>query len=138
MFEHIYKGDAHAARLSTGVLKAIHLWDDLIDRDKPVADSNINEVFLDLFCLVGPSPLWDADMSAHLLNVYTRWQAANVFESAKEEIDKAWMLRAGCYDLFVMLAAKLHGVDWGVEVAPLVYKTYGETLEQFTQEVQNA
>ena len=81
-------------------------------------------------------------MQANLLNVYLRWQDANSLESDKASTDddlaKAWMLRAGLYDLFLILAAKLYGLQWAKEVGPVVRRCYGETLADFIKEIRYA
>lgn len=141
LFERIYKGDKHTMSVALAIIKMLHTWDDLIDKDKPVTDAQVNMAFLDALTTIGGSPLWDSEMAGHMRNVYLRWHSANCIEAEKlsdNHLAKAWMLRAGCYDLFVMLAVKQYGVQWGETVAPLVYDFYGETLKEFLEEMQNA
>lgn len=138
LFNIIYKGNAEAKALSFSLLQVAHTWDDLVDGDKEVSGDEANSAFLACLFGIPSSPLWDTCMQANLLNVYLRWQDANSLEAEKVELEKAWMLRAGLYDLFVLIAFKLYGFAWAKEIGPIVRKTYGETLQDFIQEVQNA
>ena len=142
VFLDIYKGNVEATSLSHAILQCLHTWDDLIDRDVVTSDEAINAAFLNALVTIGGSPLWTPDMGAHMLNVYLKWQDANYieknFKHDDNELSKAWMLRASCYDLFVLLATKLYGVTWGIQIGPSVRMLYGETLTSFIQEVKNA
>jgi hypothetical protein len=141
LFTAIYKGDKHATALSFNILKVLHTWDDLIDKDKPVSEEAINSAFLTALIDIASNPLWTMDMGAHLLGVYLRWSDANKLEqpnASEDDLAKAWMLRAGLYDLFVILASKLHGRTWAEEIGPTVRRFYGEPLAEFILEVQNA
>lgn len=143
LFTHIYKGDQHAAWLSTAILKVLHTWDDLIDKDKEISDAAINNAFVSSLTDITMSPLWDANMASLLKLVYFKWQAANKIESGASHVTdndlaKAWMLRASCYDFFILIARKLYGDAWAEEISLNVYNYYGEPLEEFIQEVRDA
>lgn len=137
LFEHIYKNDTAAIELSFAVLDVMHTWDDLVDRDKPVDNMAINTAFMLALTVIPVHKYWNSVMHTMLVNTYLKWQAANKFEAGDEQehIKKAWMLRAGVFDLFLMLATQLYGVAWGEDCAPAVYAFYGEKLEDFLTEV---
>ena len=141
LFEVIYKGDLHATALSMGLLHIIHTWDDLIDKDHPVSDNAINQAFLFATTEVAGSPLWGPTMSRVMKGVYLRWQAANAIEknpdSTDNELAKAWMLRVGFYDLFVLIAQQLHGTEWAVACSELTHSLYAEKLADFIKEVKH-
>lgn len=141
LFSYIYKGNAEACTLAMNIISVLHIWDDLIDKDKSLTDEEINGAFLTALVSIGGSTLWTPDIAANMFNVYLRWHDANVIEKRKQatdnELAKAWMLRAGCYDLFVLLAVKLYGLDWGNHIGPIVRDWYGETLEDFIEEVRS-
>lgn len=139
LFECIYKGDTQAKRLSFALLEYIHLWDDLYDQDKTIEPEHASIVMLEGLTVIAGSPLWGPDMQAHMLNVFYRWTSANEFERAQRddnELSKAWMLRAGVYDLFIVIAGRIHGVAWAKEIAPTVHRVYGETREDFLEEMK--
>jgi hypothetical protein len=141
LFNEIYRGNVHAVALSHQLWDISQTWDDLIDGDRVTAEE-INNAFINALVNVSTNPLWGADIAANVLNVYLRWSDANYLEadpeSTKDDLAKAWMLRAGLYDIFVLLAAKLYGISWANTIGPMVRRTYGETLEDFLQEMQNA
>ena len=142
LFAEIYKDDQHATEISLVILHVLHTWDDLIDRDVSISDSSINSAFMLALTTLSLSPLWDYEMATLLKSVYFRWHAANVIEadlaSSDNDLAKAWMLRAGCYDFFVLIANKLHGSAWAENISPLVYQYYGEELTAFIKETHNA
>lgn len=139
VFDRIYKGDERAISLSLGLLDLLNTWDDLIDKDnEECGDEDINRAFFFAMIELTASPLWDTYAAAIMRNVYFKWQAANMMEQEKasdNEIAKAWMLRAGFYDLWIHFADKLYGPEWAKECAYFVYHNYGETLEEFLKEV---
>ena len=134
LFESIYKGNKEACKVAMKLLECAHAWDDQVDDDIPVNDSVLFSMLFD----IGGSYLWTPDMATHFKAVYIKWQTANKLEAAKVHLDKAWYLRASMYDLFVMLAEKLYGLDWALSIAPSVYSVYGESIEDFLTEVNNA
>ena len=140
LFDRIYQGDKALCGVAMTVLEAVHLWDDLIDGD-PVDHRDVNQVFLKLFTVLAPHPLWDRELSGLMYSVYLRWQEANTFECDPEatdhELSQAWMLRAGVYDIFVLLAAKRFGTEWAEAIGPEVRRAYGEQLNSFIEETRS-
>lgn len=142
LFDHIYKGDKNAAQLSFKLLDISHVWDDLVDGD-PVSPDKINSTFLACLFELQQNPLWfPAGLNFHVLNVYLRWRDANSIEADKSASDddllKCYMLRAGIYDLFVVIAYYLYGDDWAKEVGPIVRKHYGEKPADYLLEMRHA
>lgn len=141
LFAFIYKGDKGAIELSFVLLRFLHIWDDIKDED-PFSKEEVDSVFFDIMTKVSGCPLWDSHLQGCFMSVYFRWQAANQIETADattlDLLQKAWMLRAGLYDLFVLLAAKLYGRAWADSISVTVYAYYGESLEDFLHEVGHA
>ncbi len=141
LFDHIYKGHVLATRLSFELIHVSQVWDDIIDGD-PVSNKDVNRAFLMALVDIPSNPLWDAELQANLVNTYLKWTTANVIETEHTHDDnavaQAWMLRSSIYDMFVIIAKKVHGLDWAETIGVTVRLHYGETLEQFISEVQNA
>ena len=141
LFSFIYKDNALAVKLSFELLHVAHVWDDLIDGDE-VSVKDINRAFLTALVDIPSNPLWDAELQANLVSTYLKWTTANVIESQHKEdanaLAQAWMLRSSIYDMFVIIAKKIHGIEWAEVIGISVRLHYGETLEQFISEVQNA
>ncbi len=143
LFDEIYKGDVGAKELSFKLLDVAHTWDDLVDGDKSVEASVVNRAFMQSIFELQQSPLWfQAGLNFHVLNCYLRWRDATNMEADKDTSDddllKCYMLRAGLYDIFVIIAYYLHGDGWAEEIGPKVRKFYGEKPHEYLEEMRNA
>lgn len=140
LFTVIYKGNEDAKLFSFKLLEVAHTWDDIVDGDNPSED-RVNSAFVSCFYEFQRHPIWkDAGLDHHLLNVFFRWRDANIIEkdnqSTDDDLNKSYMLRAGVYDLFVIIAYHLYGNEWAAEIGPYVRKSYGETLKDYIKEVR--
>lgn len=139
LFEHIYKNDTAAIELSFMLLDVSQVWDDLVDKDKPVSQEEIDTAFLYSLQYIPTHKYWSPALHCMLNSVYLRWYAANCIErdcsADNNELAKAWMLRAGLFDLFEMLSMQLHGIDFARSNARLIRQYYGERLDSFLLEV---
>lgn len=142
LFDFIYKGNKDASELSFKILHMLHTWDDLIDKDKEVSDFDINKAFLTGVFELQRYPIWfSAGLDHHLLNTYLRWRDATEMETkdaSDDDLNKCYMLRAGLYDIFVIIAFHMYGHEWASEIGPKVRRFYGEKLEEFKKEVRDA
>lgn len=134
LFSLVYKGNKEAIHLSFKLLECAHAWDDQEDEGKVISSHVLFSMLFD----IGGSYLWTSAMATNFKSVYIRWQAANALEKDKKELPHAWYLRASMYDLFVQIAETLYGMKWAIQVAPIIYSAYGESLEQFLKEMDNA
>lgn len=139
LFEQIYKNDTAAIELSFMLLDVSQIWDDLVDKDKPVSNEDIDKAFLYSLQYIPTHKYWSPAMHCMLNSVYLRWHAANCIESdpsaTNDELSKAWMLRAGLFDLFELLSLQLHGLDFAKSNARFIRQFYGERLDSFLLEV---
>ena len=139
LFEYIYKGDPEAIRVSHELVLLLHVWDDLIDKDREVSAHEINAAFVAALCGIGGSPLWD-EHAAHLMSVYyLKWIGANAIEEAPATIEEkatAYVSRAAVFDLFLYFVYKLHGLQWAEEVSELVLRSNGEDFSAYCQEFE--
>ena len=60
-----------------------------------------------------------------LTNVYAQWAVANTFEASKEQLNKAYMLRASVYQIFITLAEIIGGLSWVEQIGPKIFSLYG-------------
>lgn len=142
LFNEIYKGNEQAKQLSFDLIQVSQTWDDLIDKDIEVSDDQINSAFIKSIFEMQANPLWhQMGMAYHVLNVYLRWRDATIIERSQhsdDDLNKCYMLRAGMYDLFVLIAYFLFGDEWAKIAGPVVRRFYGETLEDYKKEIKNA
>lgn len=138
LFAYIYKEDREATRLSMLLLKIAHDWDDLIDGE-PLQRKDVNRLLLNCIFNVQQSPYWiPMGLNHHILNVFLRWRDSDTIERGDftdEDLNKCFMLRAGIYDLFVIIAFYLHGEEWADEIGPVVRRFYGEKLTEYKEEM---
>ena len=138
-FDEIYQGNVEARELSMEILHLVHIWDDLYDRDKDVTNAQVNRAFFSALITLSKNELYQrCNLTEHMLGIIFRWKAANFLEEntqSDDDLNKAYMLRAGIYDLFTIIAFYLHGDQWAEAIAPAVYRFYGEKLDDFKKEV---
>lgn len=137
-FSAFFLSDQYAISLAQAYLFVSHIWDDLIDGDE-VSQENIDLAFRALLIEIPTNPLFQKysfKLLPVLTSVYTQWVTANQFEASKVQLEKAYMLRASIYQLFVTLAEITGGLDWAVKISPDVYSLYGESVEELKQELQ--
>lgn len=136
-------GNQSAVKLCIDTLDVLHLWDDLIDKDVPRKDADINAAFRCLIYDIPMNPVYQQlqnNIAPLMLNIMLKWRDANVLEREGEEADlhKAYMLRAGVYDLFAYLAYAIGGDEWSQQAGPKLRRLYGETLSEYMEEMKNA
>ena len=134
-----FKGNAQASRLILMMFEVAHVWDDLIDNDNPdLSKEDINKAFRYLIYDIPMNPIYRMipSLPDHWLNVYLRWRDATAMEAEeKPDIDKTYMLRAGLYDIPIIIAYHLYGDDHAKQIGPSVRKLYGETIESLRGEI---
>jgi hypothetical protein len=136
-------GNSNAVVFCLDMIKAIHLWDDLIDKDNELKDEEINDVFTFLMVDMPMNPFYavnQRDIAPMMQNIILKWHTANVFEKEKEvnDVDKAYMLRAELYQLFVLCATLIGGRQWGRDMSISIWRLYGESVKELKKEVQDA
>jgi hypothetical protein len=136
-------GNSNAIVFCLDMIKAIHLWDDLIDKDNELKDEEINDVFTFLMVDMPMNPFYavnQRDIAPMMQNIILKWHTANVFEKEKEvnDVDKAYMLRAELYQLFVLCATLIGGRQWGREMSVSIWRLYGESVKELKKEVSHA
>ena len=136
-------GNSNAIVFCLDMIKAIHLWDDLIDKDNELKDEEINDVFTFLMVDMPMNPFYvlnQRDIAPMMQNIILKWHTANVFEKEKEvnDVDKAYMLRAELYQLFVLCATLIGGREWGRDMSVSIWRSYIESAKELKKEVNHA
>lgn len=136
-FQRWFQGNVHAMSLGIMLLDVAHVWDDLIDKEA-VPDSAVNGAFCALLLDLPRNPFWQenwAMLLGALEGAYLMWSAANVLEQGQEraDLEKAFVLRAGIYQVFTVIARVIGGREWAAQVAPEIWRAYGERLEGFME-----
>ena len=126
----IFKGDTGAVDFANVLWSAIQEWDDLHDEGKC---QNHNALLSWLAFGKEYTPFFAAHshiMRPALLQMYLGWQTANTLErGSRDDVNKAYMLRAGYYQVLHMMAWIIGGDLWAAEVGPEIYRLYDETAD---------
>lgn len=132
-FQNLYElaleaaiGNRAAASWLANMVEALHLWDDLIDKDRPVLDETVNHVFNLMLVEMPRNPFYQAhaaNLTPVLVMAIQNWHVANAVERGKEHevtSEAAFILRSSYVDLVTMVATICGGDKHGVEVAKKV------------------
>ena len=140
-FNELYQHNQSAVMLALTLFDISQAWDDLVDGDS-INPDEVNKCFLNCLFVLPTNPIVQSmpELPHHIYNVFLRWRDATWLENNEptdDNLNKCYMLRAGFYDIFVLIAAKLYGDDYARRVGPSVRKFYGETLNEFKREFQH-
>jgi len=135
-FDRWFKGNQSAMRFCADMVDVSHVWDDLVDCDKPVSAAKADATFRKMMLEIPANAFYRANfefLHPVMVTVWAQWDAANKMEAhpIKNDFVKAYMLRASLYQLFHACAVLCGGLDWAAEVGPEVYRLYGEEVETF-------
>lgn len=109
-------GDAQALAFLSMMMDVVEIWDDLIDKDKSVTDSEINAVFVSLLLGLPQNQFFERN-KAFLLPILTMcvnaWFDANKLEKADEKRlrQSAWWLKQMGVELYPAVAFLTGGFD---------------------------
>ena len=140
-FNQVYQGNQAAVMLAITLFDISQAWDDLIDGDN-ISSDEINQCFLNCLFILPTNPVAQAmpELPHHIYNVFLRWRDATWLERNEptdDNLNKCYMLRAGFYDIFVLIAAKIFGDEYARQAGPEIRKFYGEKLNEYKQEFQH-
>jgi hypothetical protein len=137
LFSQFLMGNREAVNFVVRIFRALHVWDDLIDKDKPVSDDEIHSVFWDLLVGLPTDEFYRANLnllSSTLVNSIVNWHIANKLEREGNEKDKsiAFILRGAYIDVLSASALIVGGLDWAREIGPEIRRwAHEETFDQY-------
>lgn len=128
-------GDQNAVAFAATLWDAIQRWDDVEDEGR-CEDHNA----MVAWWAFGKE--YDPFFSAHaailrpvLTSMYLQWRAANVLDrGSREDVEKAYMLRAAYYSVLQMIAACCGGLEHAALIGPEIFRSYGETVDSLWRE----
>ena len=132
-----FLGDQNAIDFVNRFFDAVELWDDLIDKDKPIADDEINSVFWDLLVVLPTDPFYVRNialLNSTLVNAIINWHIANKLERDGDEKDKsvAFILRGAYIDILSAAAFVVGGMGWVQEIGPAIRRwAHEETFDEY-------
>lgn len=127
------KGSRAAIDFAETMCNIAHIWDDLIDKDTEVSNSDINKVFFDILVRLPRNEFYRKNfehLNSILVNAISNWLIATNLEKQGEDYETsiAFVLRSSYVDLITQAALILGGQEWATVVGEEVRKqTHGET-----------
>lgn len=116
-------GDNEAAADFLGIIVNIaHVWDDLIDRDRPVNNETINKAFEGALIHIPLNPFFQrhqVELTTLLHNSIRNWHLATQIERGTDEtlFPAAFVLRSAYADIFAQVAYILGGHELALTIA---------------------
>lgn len=136
-----FGGNQDALNMYRLFVDMAHTWDDLIDRDKPVSDDQINNAFLIALVYLPANPFYQLiqrDIMPMWLTVVSAYQTANFFERTKDEhgVEIAHTLRYAAGNIIAYAVHVCLGPDKAKEVLPEVWKdVVNERFDEYKAEI---
>jgi hypothetical protein len=118
-----------------------HVWDDLVDKDNPVTEDQINNAFLICLAYMPANPFYQQIQHAVLpmwVTVVSAYQTANKFERDKDEhgVEIAHTLRYAAGNIIAYAVHVCVGPEKAKELLPEIWKDIvAERYDDYKAEV---
>jgi hypothetical protein len=122
-----FGGNPHAMQMYRILIDMAHVWDDLIDNDRPVDEHAINSAFLSALVYLPANPFYQTIQPSVMpmwVTVVSAYEAANKFERDKDEhgIEIAHMLRYAAGHIIAYAIHVCVGQEKAREYVPAMWK----------------
>jgi hypothetical protein len=119
------------------VFDVFELWDDLIDKDKPVDQKDINDAFYTVFVKLPRDQFYNQHFSLFNPIIETTildWFSANELEATLkiDALRQSYVLRCSAQQLIVMAARIVGGVEWATAVNTEL-RMMGDTWNEYAE-----
>jgi hypothetical protein len=141
--DRAFMGNRHAADFVLMLARISHVWDDLIDRDKPVSNETINRTFFDALIELPANPFYRehyATLRPLMAIGAMNYEIANTYEAlgGEERLALAHVLRYSIADIATAVALITGGPDWARKIGPeLRQRSQKDTLQHYLKEHGN-
>lgn len=131
------KGDEEAITFVMEVSRIVHVWDDLIDKDRELTPLDINEAFWSLFFTLPNNRFYMRhfnSLNPMLLVAEINWRTANSLEEtgSNKDLEIAYIIRSSYVDVIIMSAMFSGGREWAYTVAPDIRRwVHSEGYEKY-------
>lgn len=135
-----FGGNQDALNMFHAFVDLSHIWDDLIDRDKPVPADAVNRAFLTCLVYLPANPFYRAIQDQILpmwLVVVSAYETANTFEKQKDAhgIEIAHSLRYAAGNIIAYAVHVCLGAQEAKKVLPEVWKAiFYERFDDYRKE----
>jgi purine-cytosine permease-like protein len=138
-----FGGDQHALNMFRAFVDLLHTWDDLVDKDKPISEIEINRAFLTALVYLPANPFYRSIQDAILpmwLVVVSSYETANRYEADKDPhgIEISHGLRYAAGNIIAYAVHVCVGAEKAREVLPEVWKAiFHERFDEYRKEHLN-
>lgn len=138
-----FGGNNDALNMYRAFVDLAHLWDDLIDKDKPVSADEINRAFLTCLVYLPANPFYRHIQDQILpmwLVVISSFETANKFEADKDPhgIEIAHSLRYAAGNIIAYAIHVCVGAEEAKKVLPDMWKSiFYERFDEYRKEHLN-
>ena len=135
-----FLGNREAVAFAAAIWDVMQKWDDVIDEGET---ASANDVFSFLLIRMDLDPFFSRHsvvLRPVLFDMYLSWRDATEMEKSGDpaDLEKAFMLRAGIYRLYALMAWLIGGEAHSRKVGPEIHRTYGERLADYIKEHTHA
>ena len=137
-------GNQQAIDLVMSWFAIFHVWDDLKDKDSPLADDAIDDSMYAMLIAVPNNPFFSANRSlltGQLTTAIFEWHAANELEAGADphDLEIAYTLRCNVVGLIQLCALLCGGPKHARAVGPEIRRyAQRETLAQYVEDLGHA
>jgi hypothetical protein len=120
-----FKHNEDASLFIDELFSILHVWDDLIDKDKPLADETINKAFMSVFIGLPKNRFYQTYfviLNPIMENAFINWIGSNTLEQSKDDLTIAFDLRNSYVNIVTACANIIGGPTWAQEVAIASHK----------------
>ena len=135
-----FGGDQDALNMFHAFVDLAHIWDDLVDRDKPVSADKVNQAFLTCLVYLPANPFYRS-IQDHIfpmwLTVVSAYETANFFEANKDAhgLEIAHGLRHASGNIIAYAMHVCVGPEKAKEFLPDMWKTiFYERIDEYRKE----
>lgn len=132
-------GDPVALAFLNAMARVLHFWDDLIDRDKPVSDAEINARMWDALIEIPLNAFYRENigtLSPILVSAIANWRIATDVERSADATHRdlafAFIIRSTYVDLVTISAVLVAGMEHAVACGPAIRRwAHGEGFDGY-------
>lgn len=135
-----FGGNENALRMFNAFVDLAHVWDDLVDKDKPVSADDINRAFLTCLVYLPANPFYRSIQNEILpmwVTVVSAYETANFFEANKDAhgIEIAHGLRYAAGNIMAYAVFVCVGAEKAKEFLPEMWKAiFYERFDDYRKE----
>ena len=135
-----FGGNENALRMFNAFVDLAHVWDDLVDKDKPISADDINRAFLTCLVYLPANPFYRSIQNEILpmwVTVVSAYETANFFEANKDAhgIEIAHGLRYAAGNIMAYAVFVCVGAEKAKEFLPEMWKAiFYERFDDYRKE----